>query len=424
MPLVDYLTSPFLRAPTLGALFASISAALIGVILLLRRHALIGETLSHATYPGVVIGVFIAAFVGAESLQLAILLIGALIFARIALFAIHWLEGRGGVRQDAALVFVLASFFGLGLVGATGLQKWFPAKAKDVIQLLLGEAATMGDNAIFLYGGLTLFVVLFIYLFYRPLQVWLFDPQFGRSAGVAVHWIERLFALLLPIALVSGLRSSGILLISGMLIAPAVAARCFTNRLPALFALSALFGAMSALLGVWISVESSIAWERTVPTGPVMVLVSSIFAVASLLFAPQRGLCSRLFRRWHFQMRCVEENMLKALWRAERLSWQEMSVSYPWYGRMLLWRMQNQGWVEKEFSLTLDGKKRASNLVRLHRLWELYLSSNLGFSPLDVHRNAEEIEHILTPEFEARLTHLLDNPTHDPHEQPIPERHP
>jgi manganese/zinc/iron transport system permease protein len=162
-----------------------------------------------------------------------------------------------------------------------------------------------------------------------------------------------------------------------------------------------------------------------------MVLVSTLFAVTSLLLAPHRGLCSRLFRRWRFQMRCVEENMLKALWKAEKLSWNEMRSSYPWFGRSLLWRMERQGWVERErksrkleeFVLTSDGKKRASNLVRLHRLWELYLSSNLGFSPLDVHRNAEEIEHILTPEFEARLTHLLDNPTHDPHEQPIPERH-
>jgi manganese/zinc/iron transport system permease protein len=91
----------------------------------------------------------------------------------------------------------------------------------------------------------------------------------------------------------------------------------------------------------------------------------------------------------------------------------------------ILWRLRQGGWVarvQNQHILTPDGRRKAASIVRLHRLWELYLASELGVSNEKIHLNAEEMEHILTPDIEERLTRLLANPKVDPHSQPIPER--
>lgn len=95
--------------------------------------------------------------------------------------------------------------------------------------------------------------------------------------------------------------------------------------------------------------------------------------------------------------------------------------------RFVLRRLVAQGWaarIEKRYSLTPDGVTKATSIIRLHRLWEVYLTDQLGVQAEKVHRSAEEIEHILTPELEERLTRLLSNPQSDPHQQPIPQRQP
>jgi len=128
------------------------------------------------------------------------------------------------------------------------------------------------------------------------------------------------------------------------------------------------------------------------------------------------------------------ENVLKAFWRKgadmnfslqELFSWK---ISSRQRSIFLLWRLIMQGWVEKveiaknkKYRLTPDGKTRASQIIRLHRLWEVYLVS-LGQGVEKVHRSAEEMEHILTPELERELTLLLHDPKQDPHHQPIPAR--
>lgn len=90
-----------------------------------------------------------------------------------------------------------------------------------------------------------------------------------------------------------------------------------------------------------------------------------------------------------------------------------------------LWWLRRGGWIDKigkKYILTTDGRRKAISIVRLHRLWELYLASELRVSNEKIHLNAEEMEHILTPDIEERLTKLLSNPKLDPHAQPIPER--
>jgi manganese/zinc/iron transport system permease protein len=215
---------------------------------------------------------------------------------------------------------------------------------------------------------------------------------------------------------------------SGMVIAPAIAARQFTNNLHKMLILGAIFGALSGVLGNILSVVGTIALSNetrnlALPTGPMIVLVGGFIAVVSLLFAPGRGLVFRKLRIGSFRFRCIEENILKCLWKKGALTKDDLRASFEGSLFFALRNLKKQGWVQKDgtlFHLTNDGHRKAANIVRLHRLWELYLANMLKVHSEKIHKTAEEMEHILTPDIEERLTQLLSNPLKDPHHQPIP----
>lgn len=431
----DFFTDPILRAPTWGCILMCLASSLMGVLIFLRKRSLLSESLSHATYPGAVIGVslFALLFPHHEEWTFVAVLSGAFASSLLGLKAIEWMELRGKVRTDAALCFVLAVFFGIGIVAASAMQASLPTWHKLVQMLLFGQAATMTDVHIAIYGCLALTVALFLFLTFRPLQASLFDRDFAVSIGISVPFLERVLFWLLLVSLIVGIRSVGVVLMSGMVIAPAVAARQFSDRLQIVFSLAALFGALSGLLGNYFSVIGSLALSHsgqklTLPTGPMIVLVGTAFALLSLAFAPKRGLVFRIVRILSFRLRCLQENILKGIWKKESLTFADLKEAHqiPLLSlRYVLWRMKRGGWLVragKRFQLTEDGKQKAASVIRLHRLWELYLAEELGLHAENVHRTAEEMEHILTPEMEEKLTRLLANPKHDPHQQPIPER--
>lgn len=444
-PLI-YFTDPVLRAPTIGCMLMCFAAALVGVIVFLKKRSLLGESLSHAAFPGVVMGVLIAGFLGFnEKNQTAItsLIMGmAFLSALSGLFCIHWLVKNMKVRTDSALCFILSSFFGVGLTLASQVQFSYSSLYRQIQGYLYGQAATMRDIHILIYGCFSLTILLIIFFFYKELQVMTFDRDYAKSLGIKVRPIDVLVSIIITLAVIIGIRSVGVLLMSAMLIAPAVAARQYTNKLFLVFILAAFFGLTSGFLGNYLSVE----WnshlkelypnERLVlPTGPMIVLVASFLCLFSLLFAPERGLLLRLFRIGHFRYVSISENILKAIWRFCNFN-EQTAVSFnliekyqsisPIYLRYLLFCLSKNGLLEKvkgdHYRLTHKGYVRAEKIVRLHRLWEVYLANYLGVGAERVHRNAEEMEHIITPELEAELTLLLKDPKVDPHSQPIPPR--
>ena len=438
--ILSFFTDSVLRAPTIGCMLMCVSAGLMGVVVFLRKQSLIGEVLSHASYPGVIFALLIAGFFSlseADELQLSFLiLIGAFITSLLGLGMIHFLEKKMHVPPDAALCFILSTFFGVGLMIASEVQFSFTTLYKKALIYLYGQAATMTDVHIVIYGTLALIVSVIVLCFYKELQVMTFDRQYAKSLGIAVKWIDLCLFIFITLAVIIGIRSVGVVLMSAMLIAPVVAARQWTERLSVLFILSALFAMLSGFLGNYFSVvlsnrfSSDYASLRIVlPTGPMIVLMATIFALFSLLLAPDRGLLARLWRISSFRYTTLCENILKGMWKIDSraaLSFKQVmhmqSISIL-YMRFLLWRMEQTGWIRKEkqtYALTIDGRKRAAKIVRLHRLWELYLASHLGIGHERVHRNAEEMEHILTPELERQLTLLLNDPLQDPHQQPIP----
>lgn len=431
MNLFSFFTDPVLRAPMIGSILMCLAASLVGVCVFIRKRSLLGEALSHATYPGVTFAIVLSGIFSFEGELSYLILIGGFVSALAGYWTINFLQTKLKVSPDAALCAILALFFGVGVTIASFAQQAYPALYRQIQAFLYGQAATMTDAHIVIYALLVLGILSMIGLFYKEILVLSFDKLYGSSLGISMKLIERLIFLLTVLAIVIGIRSVGVILMSAMLIAPATAARQFTHRLSHLFFAAALFGILSGLLGTYTSVVLS--RNYTFPTGPMIVLISGTLAILALFFAPERGLFIRYIRIARFRWLTVQENLLKNLWRLSQkqggkttLTFSEVAAFQPhskWYLKALLYHVTRKGWLEKrenQFQLTPEGLKRGGRIVRLHRLWEVYLVHALGLNLECVHKSAEEMEHILTPELEKKLTELLDNPKHDPHKQPIP----
>jgi len=411
--MIEFFTDPVLRAPTLGSMLMCFSSALIGCLVFLQKRSLVGEALSHAAYPGVVLSIALAAalFPFSEERAAMGILLGAFVSGILGLVAIDRLEKRFKIASDAALCFVLSLFFGIGVLLASRLQVTQPLWFQQIQVFLFGQAATMVDSHIILYGILALVSFTAIILLFRFLEILYFDPDFAKVVGMKTTWVHGMIYILLVLAIVVGMRSVGVVLMSAMLIAPAAGARQWTKRLGPFFVLSSVFGMASGFLGNLFSLYIP-QWvgqpHLSLPTGPMIVLSATTLCLFSLFFAPQKGFVSRMIRIFRFRAICLQENILKSLYKGREFK------ESNWH----LWQMRLKGWVNKK-GLTEEGHRQAEKLIRLHRLWEVYLV-HMGQGVERVHHNAEEMEHILTPEIEKQLQSLLDHPKHDPHEQPIP----
>ncbi len=428
--LLDFFQEALYRAPTIGSMLMGAATAVVGVILLLRKETLLGEALSHSAYPGVMLSALASSFLlpspGRD--RGLLVLLGAAVTAFLGLKAIQWVQRRLNLVSDAALCLILSTFFGAGVLIASRLQITHASWYRNAHIYLFGQAATLCDSHIVIYAVLVAVTLLTVFFLYRYVQWITFDQPFVQSLGVKVAWVHRLVDVLMLLSVLIGMRSVGVVLLSGMLVAPAVAARAWTHTLSRLFMIAALIGALSGFLGnalsVWIPGWLK-AEHMALPTGPMIVLVAFSITLLSLCFVPQSGLVARWVSQHAFSRRCALENALKRVWKegpGHLFSLRELLSKDGLFAALMLWR---QGWIRRRvkgsWELSSEGSVRAKRIVRLHRLWEVYLVDYLGQNKERVHAMAEHIEHILTPDLERELTLLLKNPLLDPHQQPIPE---
>ncbi len=432
--LLQFFNDPILRAPSIGSMLMCLASSLIGVIAFVKKRSLIGEALSHATYPGVILGILMSALFFNLNHPFAFLFVsvGAALSSWLGLIIIEKCEKRIHLHPDAALCLIISVFLGIGLTFASQVQITHPVWYRQSQTFLFGQAATMGDHHIGIYAVFSLIVISLIVFRFRQIELIYFDSAFTESLGISTHFFHFLSHFFLILVLIIGMRSVGIVLMSGMLIAPVAFAHQLTDRLGKMFLISAVVGVLSGFLGVYLSVCLPFFLSKTpssfcLPTGPMILLVAVFLTFLSLLFAPKRGFVFRLFRIHRFRLKQQMDHLLKALWKKERLNLGELQSELG-LSRLLLCYLlffsKKRGWTlrETEISLTPSGKRQGAYLVRLHRLWELYLTSQLNVKEERVHQSAEEMEHILTPEIEEKLTDLLKNPERDPHQKIIPKR--
>lgn len=287
-PLLDDLLFDYtLRTIALGAGILGLVSGLLGGFAVLRRQSLLGDALSHAALPGLCLAYLIT---GDKSLP--VLLLGAGLAGWLATLLILRIVQHTRLREDAALGIVLTTFFGFGVVLLSKLQQRNDANQAGLDKFIFGQAATLLVEHVILMailGGLALVVVL---VGYKEFKLITFDPAFAASLGWPVQSLSLLLTSLIVIAVVIGLQTVGVVLMAAMLIAPAAAARQWTNRLSVMLILSSLFGLLAGVVGTLLSVSQS-----RLPTGPMIILAATAIVLISLLAAPQRGLLWAAIRR-------------------------------------------------------------------------------------------------------------------------------
>ena len=284
-----------------ATMFLGAISGILGSFAMLRKQSLLGDGISHATLPGVVL-----AFLVTGSKSVSVLLMGALISGALAAFVILAVSKFTRIKFDSALAAIMSVFFGAGLVLLTLSQKIPGSNQAGLENFIFGQAATLlvSDVVTIVISAILIFAV--VIAFWKQIKLYSFDPLFAKTLGYKTGFYEAMLSIMLIVVIVLGIQSVGVILMSAMLIAPAVAARQWVGSLGAMVGLSALFGVVSGVSGVAIS-----ATMTGMPTGPVIVVCVSIITIISLLFAPGRGVVSRVIHR-KVMKKALEANLKAA----------------------------------------------------------------------------------------------------------------
>ncbi len=428
-PWLEFFTIPSINVfyVLAGCVILGAASATVGSFTFLRKRSLMGDALAHAALPGVCM-----AFLLTGTKDPFVILIGATVSCWLGALSVDWIVRHTRCKEDSALGIVLTVFFGTGILLLTHIQQTGSAAQSGLDKFLFGQAASIIGRDVWVIGGTGLAMILGVALGFKEFKVVSFDPGFARALGLRTKIIEAALATLIVLGVAIGLQAVGVVLMAALLVTPAAAARYWTERLQVMILLAALFGGISGALGAYVSYLSP-----RMPTGPWMVVAVSVLFAFSLFFAPGKGILARALRQYRRERRTAEENVLRTMYLlGERLGrWDE----YHGISEILQYRSMSPAGLTRTldrlrqkdlvtetrqgfFALTRAGEDRGRRLTRLHRLWEVYLIRKLDIAPDHVHDDAEEIEHIITPELEARLVAVLENPEEDPHRQRIPLR--
>lgn len=269
-----------LRTVALGAGALGIVAGALGTYAVLRRQSLLGDAISHAALPGIVL-----AFILTGTKSTLVLVLGAALAGWLGTLVVMTVVRHSRLPEDSALGIVLSVFFGAGLVLLTWVQRFPDASQAGLDRFLFGQAATMLARDVVIISSLGAIALGAVFLFWKEFKLLSFDPDFGASLGLPMRTIDILLTTFLVIAIVIGLQTVGVVLMSALVIAPAAAARQWTNSLGVMVLLAAFFGAVSGVTGAVIS-SAAVG----VPTGPTIVLAATTLVLFSMAFAPERGL--------------------------------------------------------------------------------------------------------------------------------------
>lgn len=416
------------------AMAVSGTCALVGGFLVLRRLSLLGDAISHAVLPGLVIGFMISG-----TRDLTPMLIGALAAALLTTYLTHTLTQRGRVESDASMGVVFTSLFAVGVILITKyhsqvdldpgcvLYGQLEAVALDLVPLW-GTDLEVPRQLIplVLLGSLNLCLVL---LFWKELKIVAFDPALATTLGISTTVIHYLLMIMVAGTTVTSFESVGSILVIAMLIVPGATAQLLTDRLSTFLMVSVASGWVAAISGYWAADR----WDLNA-AGTMTAASGTLFLVA-VACAPQYGLLPRWFRNRALGFRILQEDLLAHLYRYEerelvgstapgspgptssfagqRVWSQRLAIAFLKRRRLL---RNSQGLLR----LTPRGSERARHLIRTHRLWESYLSQTLDL-PLDhLHEPAHRMEHFLPPELTDRIEEKLEAPDQDPHGRAIP----
>ncbi|TWT89988.1 Manganese transport system membrane protein MntB [Pseudobythopirellula maris] len=423
----------YITAPTRAVMVAAVtnvSCALVGVFLVLRRMSLMGDAISHAVLPGLVIAFLLSGSTGATPM-----LLGAAGAGLATTFLTQTLNRTGKVAADASLGVVYTTLFALGVVLVKRFLGQIHFDTACVYQGSLLKAALdttpiagieIPQALIAATIVLALVVVVFL-LLWKELTVSSFDPALSSTMGYSADLMHYLLMLLVAFTSVVSFQSIGAILVVAMLIAPAAAAHLLVDRLAPMALISAAIALMVSVAGYALASH----WDVS-PAGTMAALAGAAYFAAAI-GSPRHGALAKLAANARLALRIRRDDLLAALYRGEEtdgnapmprqeaLHWADDGL----YARWVLRRLKRWGQVSESsqgLKLTKAGRHAAAQLVRQHRLWEAYLVEHAGLQEDHVHDPAHVVEHYTGAELEAFLEQELSDAVRDPHGKEIPGR--
>jgi len=402
------------RVVVIGTAMLGVAAGVVGAFLVLRKRALLGDTVSHAMLPGVV-GAFLAmqAF-GGGGKSFAGLLLGAALAGIVAAWAIPMLRRATGLKDDAIMGVILGGGFGLG-IAMLGVAQAMPGGNQAGLEsFIYGRTASMVQGDAIGIGVTAIVTLVIAALLAKEFRLLCFDESFGRALGRREGMLDLALMVLAVTVTVVGLQAVGLILVIALLIIPGAAARFWTDEFVRMVSIAGIIGAVACWIGASIS-----AMAPNLPAGSIIVLtLSSLFGI-SMLVGTRRGAAPRILQARMLRRRTGRQHLLRAA--AESLeardteSWtiEDVARLRSWTARRvrsLHRRARRRGdivLVEDGFALTSAGREAADRVVRNHRLWELFLIRHADIAASHVDRDADLVEHVLGDTLVAELEEIL-----------------
>lgn len=421
-----------LRTIAIGSV-ANVFCAVLGCYLVLRRMSLLGDAISHAILPGLVI-----AFLLTGSVSIVPMFLGALVFGMLTAFLTQTLQTYGRVNEDAGMGVVFTSLFALGVVLISGGVGRMHLDKDCVFEGRIDFVAI--DT--FEYWGLQIpfairpllpvlvLTLVFIIAFWKELKVSAFDPMLATSMGINATLMHYLLMGMVSATTVAAFESVGSILVVAMLIVPGATAHLLTDRLGWMIFWAAVVGVVSAVVGYL----GASHWNTSV-AGMMAVAVGLQFVVVVFL-APKHGLLSKAAGNVQLSLRIVSEDIIAMLYREEekqadtghvyQAAWADCvrfadGGLLTWPAALLL-RLRGQvAFVSgRRIQLTDAGRRLGNSLIRAHRLWETYLDQHFELPADHLHEPASRIEHFIGPVLQEKLARELEGRQVDPHGRSIP----
>lgn len=423
---VNWLIDPNARWVLTGCMLLGFSSGILSSFAMLRKRSLLGDALAHAALPGICI-----AFMVTGERSVPVFMVGAMISGILGACMIQIITRYSRIKQDTALGLVLSVFFAFGIVLLTQILHAPGGTKSGLDKFLFGQAAAMtGDDVqwMAICAGIT---ALLAGGFYKELKLLCFDPGFADGIGYSSKFMDTILNILIVLIVITGLQAVGVVLMVAMLITPAAAARFWTHKLGRMVILSGLIGAVSGVVGTYLSTLAP-----RLSTGPLIVFSVTLLFVLSLFFAPQRGLFAKGIRFIRLRKMVARQNMLRTIYELaeDHENWKQafslqdianQRNQSTVFASKQIHSLEEDGLVvrlNKQVNLTEKGLQEAYQIVRNHRLWEMFLMHEEQLSADHVDRDADLIEHFLPKEIVLELERLLQ--VHDKELKLPPSVHP